>query len=130
MQIMLLDAANLQEEEALFAFKKGYSRHRKPEPLFTTDDAKLVMQLVESHPFKTEVKLLPNVAITFHNAGHILGAAIVEMNLTGNTQQKKIVFSGDLGRYNNPIMYDPEGINHADILLIESTYGDRLNHME
>ncbi len=130
MQIMLLDAAKLQEEEALFAFKRGYSRHSKPEPLFNTDDAKLVMQLVESHPFKTEVNLLPNVSITFRNAGHILGAAIVEMNLRGNTQQKKIIFSGDLGRYNDPIMYDPEAIRDADILLTESTYGDRLNPME
>jgi metallo-beta-lactamase family protein len=130
MQIMLLDAAKLQEEDALFAFKKGYSRHSKPEPLFTTDDAKLVMQLVESHPFKTKVKLLRNVSVTFYNAGHILGAAIVEMILTGNSQQKKIVFSGDLGRYNDPIMYDPEGINEADVLLTESTYGDRLNPME
>jgi metallo-beta-lactamase family protein len=130
MQIMLLDAARLQEEDALFASKKGYSRHSKPEPLFTADDAKRVMQLVESHPFRTEVKLLPNVSVTFRNAGHILGAAIVEMILKGNSQQKKIVFSGDLGRYNDPIMYDPEGIHDTDILLTESTYGDRINPME
>ncbi len=129
MQIMLLDAAKLQEEEALFALKQGYSKHNKPEPLFDTDDAKLVMQLVESHPFKTEVKLFPDVSITLYNAGHILGAAIVEMKLKGNTQQKKIVFSGDLGRYNDPIMYDPEVMSQAEILLTESTYGDRLNPM-
>lgn len=129
MQIMLLDAAKLQEEEALFAYKRGYSKHSKPEPLFNTDDAKLVMQLVESHPFKKEIKLLSNISIMFHNAGHILGAAIVEMSLIGDTQQKKIVFSGDLGRYNDPIMYDPEAITNADILLTESTYGDRLNPM-
>jgi len=130
MKIMLLDAAKLQEEEALFAFKKGYSRHSKPEPLFTSEDAQQVMQQVESHPFKKEVKLLPNISIFFHNAGHILGAAFVEMILKGNTQQKKIVFSGDLGRYNDPIMYDPQAIGEADILLTESTYGDRLNPME
>jgi len=130
MQIMLLDAAKLQEEEALFAFKKGYSRHSKPEPLFSSEDAQQVMQLVESHPFKKEINLLPNVSIFFHNAGHILGAAFVEMILMGNKQQKKIVFSGDLGRYNDPIMYDPEAISETDILLTESTYGDRLNPME
>jgi len=130
MQIMLLDAAKLQEEEALFAFKKGYSRHSKPEPLFSAEDAQQVLQLVESHPFKKEIKLLPNVSIFLHNAGHILGAAFVEMILKGNTQQKKIVFSGDLGRYNDPIMYDPEAIEEADILLTESTYGDRINPME
>ncbi len=130
MQIMLLDAAKLQEEEALFAFKRGYSKHSKPEPLFTVDDAKLVAQLVEGHPFKKEIQILPNVSIIFHNAGHILGAAIVEMKLKGDSQEKKIVFSGDLGRYNDPIMYDPEAISDADIILTESTYGDRLNPME
>jgi len=60
------------------------------------------MQLVERHPFKTEVKLLPNVQSLCHNAGHILGAAIVEMNLTGNTQTKEIVFSGDLDAITTP----------------------------
>jgi len=130
MQIMLLDAAKLQEEEALFAYKKGYSRHAKPEPLFTSEDAQQVMLLVESYPFKKEIKLLPYVSIFFHNAGHILGAASVEMILKGNKQQKKIVFSGDLGRYDDPIMYDPEAIGEADVLLVESTYGDRLNPME
>jgi metallo-beta-lactamase family protein len=129
MQILLLDAAKLQEEEALFASKKGYSKHSKPEPLFNTDDAHHVMRLVEGHPFKKEISLLPNVSISFHNAGHILGAAIVEMKIKGNHQEKKIVFSGDLGRYNDPIMYDPEAIGDADILLTESTYGDRINPM-
>lgn len=129
MQIMLLDAAKLQEEEALFAFKKGYSRHSQPQPLFTTEDAKRVMEQVEGHPYQTEIKLLPNVSITFRNAGHILGAAMVEMMLMGKSQQKKIVFSGDLGRYNDPIMYDPDPIQDADVLLVESTYGDRLNPM-
>src|SRR5258706_3652907 len=127
MQIMLLDAAKLQEEEALFAAKKGYSKHEDPKPLFNTDDAKLVMHLIESHSSNSEFNLLPNVSVTFHNAGHILGASIVELKVTGKEQQKKIVFSGDLGRYNDPIMYDPEAIPEAAILLTESTYGDRLN---
>lgn len=129
MQIMLLDAAKLQEEEALFAIQKGYSKHENPKPLFDTDDAKLVMSLVESHSFNSEFNLLPNVSLKFHNAGHILGAAIVELKLSGNEQQKKIIFSGDIGRYDDPIMFDPEVITEADILLIESTYGDRLNPM-
>ncbi|MBI1770523.1 MAG: MBL fold metallo-hydrolase [Bacteroidetes bacterium] len=129
MSIMLLDAAKLQEEEALFAAKKGFSKHEDPKPLFNTDDVKLVMQLVESHSFKSEFNLLPNVSVTFHIAGHILGAAIVELKVSGKSQQKKIIFSGDLGRYNDPIMFDPEAIAEADILLTESTYGDRLNPM-
>jgi len=129
MQIMLLDAGKLQEEEALFAFKRGYSKHSKPEPLFTVDDARLVGQLVESHPFKKDIQILPNVSIRFQNAGHILGAAIVEMTIHGDRQQKKIVFSGDLGRYDDPMMYDPASISETDILVTESTYGDRLNPM-
>jgi metallo-beta-lactamase family protein len=129
MQIMLMDAAKLQEEEAVFAAKKGYSKHEDPKPLFNTDDARLVMHLVESHSFNSEFNLLPNVSVKFHNAGHILGAAIVELKVTGKEQQKRIVFSGDLGRYNDPIMFDPEAIPETDILLTESTYGDRLNPM-
>jgi metallo-beta-lactamase family protein len=127
MKIMLLDAAKLQEEEALFAFKKGYSKHKKPEPLFTTDDAKSVLQLVESHPFKTDIRLSKNVGVTFYNAGHILGSAFAEFNLQGNREQKRILFSGDLGRYLDPVMYAPDAPHEPDILLVESTYGDRLN---
>ncbi|MBS1681621.1 MAG: MBL fold metallo-hydrolase [Bacteroidetes bacterium] len=129
MEIMLQDAGKLQEEEALFAAKKGYSRHEKPQPLFTADDARAVMRLVESHSFNAPFNLLPNVGVTFRNAGHILGAAFIEMTLNGSHQQKKIIFSGDLGRYNDPIMYDPAVVSEADILLTESTYGDRINPM-
>ncbi|MEK6783163.1 MAG: MBL fold metallo-hydrolase [Bacteroidota bacterium] len=129
-RIMLLDAAKLQEEEALFASKKGYSKHEKPQPLFSTDDAKSVFQFVESYTYEKEIRLLPNVSATFHNAGHIIGSAFVEVKLKGTHQEKKIVFSGDLGRYNDPIMYGPVSIKEADILLVESTYGDRVNPME
>jgi metallo-beta-lactamase family protein len=130
MKIMLLDAAKLQEEEALFAFKKGYSKHKKPEPLFTTDDAKQVLQLVESYPFKKEIALSKNVGVTFFNAGHILGSAFAEFNLQGNRERKRIIFSGDLGRYNDPVMYAPDAPAEADVLFIESTYGNRLNPQE
>ncbi len=130
MKIMLLDAAKLQEEEALFAFKRGFSKHEKPEPLFNTDNAKLVFTLIESYPYEKEINLLPNVSVTFHNAGHILGSAFAELKLRGSQQEKTIVFSGDLGRYNDPIMYEPVAIAQADILLVESTYGDRVSPME
>jgi metallo-beta-lactamase family protein len=130
MKIMLKDAAKLQEEEAVFAFKRGYSKHSKPEPLFTSEDAEQVLTLVESYPPGKKVELSPVVSITFHNAGHILGAAIVEMNLIGASQKKKIVFSGDLGRYDDAIMRDPAAIEETDVLLVESTYGDRQNPME
>ncbi len=127
MQIMLKDAAKLQEEEARFALKRGYSKHLKPEPLFTIEDAARVLALVESYPMEERIEIANSIQVTFHNAGHILGAAFVEMDLQGTSQKKKIVFSGDVGRYDDPILYDPKLIPQADVLLVESTYGDRLN---
>ncbi len=127
MKIMLMDAAKLQEEEALFAFKRGYSKHSKPEPLFTTEDAKMVLLVVESHPLRKEITLRKNTRVTFYNSGHILGSAFAEFTLQGDREQKKIIFSGDLGRYNDPVMFAPEAPHDTDILLVESTYGDRLN---
>ena len=130
MKIMLLDAAKLQEEEALFALKRAYSKHSKPEPLFNTDDAKAVLIMVESHPYEKKIDLMSNVSVTFHNAGHILGSAFAEVILKGNLEEKRIVFSGDLGGYNDPVMHDPVAIPEADILLVESTYGDRVSSSE
>lgn len=127
MKIMLLDAAKLQEEEALFAFKRGYSKHSKPQPLFTTENAKMVLMLVESHPFKSDVSVTSNATVKFYNSGHILGSAFVEMKIHGNREVKSIVFSGDLGRYHDPIMYEPESISTADVLVVESTYGNKVN---
>ena len=127
MKIMLLDAAKLQEEEALFALKKGYSKHEKPQPLFSTEDAKLVLKLVESHPLKQVVVLGTSVSIQFFNSGHILGSAFVVMTLKGDRETKKILFSGDLGRYDDPVMFAPDPAIESDVIIIESTYGNRIN---
>lgn len=128
-KIMLKDAAKLQEEEALFAFKRGYSKHKKPEPFFTTEDAEQVITQLESRAMDKSIDILKNVSIRFLNTGHILGSAIIEMTIKGNNQTKKIVFSGDIGRYNDPIMKEPVSIEETDVLLVESTYGDRVNPM-
>jgi metallo-beta-lactamase family protein len=130
MKIMLKDAAKLQEEEAEFAFKRGYSKHNKPEPLFTEKDVEQVLPMVESVRFHKEVKIARNVIARFFNAGHILGSAIVDVLISSQGQEKKIVFSGDLGRFQDALMYAPEPIDTADILLVESTYGDRLNPVD
>jgi metallo-beta-lactamase family protein len=127
MKIMLLDAAKLQEEEALFALKKGYSKHEKPQPLFSTEDAKLVLKLVEIHPLKQVVLLGKSVSIQFFNSGHILGSAFVVMTLKGDRETKKILFSGDLGRYDDPVMFAPDPAIESDVIIIESTYGNRIN---
>jgi len=125
MEVLLLDSAKLQEEEAEWARKKGYSKHDPPLPLYTTENARKALKMLHPYPFDEEVRLHEKITVTFHNAGHILGAAIVKMILTGAQQRKSIVFSGDLGRYNHPILRDPAAIPQADILFIESTYGNR-----
>lgn len=125
--LMLRDAAKLQEEEAEFAKKKGYSRHEHPQPLFTTEDAEAALSCVKGHPYSKMIQLSDQVNIRFNDAGHILGSSIVEMTIKGDQQTKKITFSGDLGGFDQPLMYDPVKIQDTDILLIESTYGDRLN---
>lgn len=127
MELMLLDAARLQEEEASYAFSKGYSRHAQPLPLYTTQDAQAVFPLFRRFGFGEKVAIHDRVNIVFHEAGHLLGAAITEMFIQGDHQQKKIVFSGDLGRSNDVMMRPPAAIRDADALFIESTYGDKDN---
>lgn len=127
MQIMLTDAGRLQEEEAAFAFRHGYSKHSKPEPLFTEEDARKVLDMTVPCPFHKKTTLFENVDITFHIAGHILGAAQIEVNIKGTSQEKKIIFSGDLGRTNDPLMFPPDLVEETDILLVEATYGNRIN---
>ena len=125
--IMLTDAGRLQEEEAAFAFKHGYSKHSKPEPLFTEEDARKALDTIVPCPFHKKVTLFENIEITFFLAGHILGAAQIEVNIKGQHQEKKILFSGDLGRMNDPLMFPPDKIENTDILLVEATYGNRIN---
>lgn len=124
-KILLLDSGKLQEEEAQFAAKKGYSKHEKPLPLYTKEEAEKVFPLLHSIDFEKEINLTDSIKISFYNAGHILGAAIVKMKIKGENQEKKIVFSGDLGRYHDPILNPPNRLPFADILLLESTYGNR-----
>jgi metallo-beta-lactamase family protein len=127
LEIMLLDAARLQEEETAWAIKKGYSRHPNPKPLYTEDDAKLVFPKVRTYKYGERFRIHDRIEIVYHDAGHLLGSAITEIFIQGDQQNKKLVFSGDLGRYNKPILKNPATIEEADILLIESTYGTKDN---
>ena len=126
-KILLLDSAKLQVEEAEYAARKGYSKHPHPKALYDLKDVDKVLPRLNGYMFDETINLTDEVSITFRNASHILGAAIVEVNINGENQDKKIVFSGDIGRYYNPILYPPYQVKHADILLIESTYGTRNN---
>lgn len=124
-KILLLDSGKLQEEEAEFARKKGYSRHENPQPLYTMEDAEAVFPLLVPQAFGKPFSIHPGVEVTYFHAGHILGAAIVKIVIKGDTQTKKLVFSGDLGRFNDPVLFPPTLIPKADILWIESTYGNK-----
>lgn len=127
MNIMLMDAAKLQEEEANFARKKGYSKHENPQPLYNTRDVENVLPLIKSFDLDEVLSLNNDIRIRFRNASHILGASMVEVFLDGNHQEKIILFSGDLGRREDVLLYPPYIENNADILIMESTYGDRDN---
>jgi metallo-beta-lactamase family protein len=119
--ILLPDSGHLQEKDADFANRHGFSKHRPALPLYTVADAEAALKRFRPMPFDEVHSLEKGIEIRFRRAGHILGAAIVELFHAGIT----VVFSGDLGRPNDPTMVDPTPIAHADYLIIESTYGDR-----
>lgn len=122
-EIILRDSAYLQERDAAFLNKHKASKHHPALPLYDSDDARRTLELFETHPFGEEVSLSDDgPVVRFRRAGHILGAATVEVQWHG----RRIVFTGDLGRYDDPVMFDPEPVPAADYLLMESTYGDRL----
>ncbi|WP_026954763.1 MBL fold metallo-hydrolase RNA specificity domain-containing protein [Algoriphagus vanfongensis] len=126
-KILLLDSAKLQEEEAEYARKKGYSRHSDPQPLYTIEDAEAVFPLLVPQPFEEPFQIHPTITVTYYHAGHILGAAVTKILIRGDQQEKRLVFSGDLGRFHDPLLYPPTLVPRADILWIESTYGDRIS---
>lgn len=127
MELLLLDSAKLQEEEARFAEKKGYSKHEHPKPLYTEKDAQAVFPLLKTFGYGERISINERVDIVYHDAGHLLGSAITEVYLKGDNQEKKIVFSGDVGRYTSAILQPPAAVHQADILLVESTYGNKDN---
>jgi metallo-beta-lactamase family protein len=124
LEILLLDSARLQEEDAKRANKYGYSKHRPALPLYTSEDVRQTLSLVSAHGYGERFELGEGTSVLLRRAGHILGSATVEMNL-GGKQASRLVFSGDLGRWDRPIIRDPEFVPEADVLLVESTYGDR-----
>ena len=128
-KILLADSAKLQEEEAAFANKKGYSKHSPAKPLYTIEDAQHAMLAFEKHPFDTYFSVEEGIDVKFFHAGHILGAASIELSIQSGQGVKKIVFSGDLGPSDSPLHFRPSPPKQADILFIESTYGNR-DHAE
>lgn len=125
--LILQDAGHLQEEQARYAAKKGYSRHAEPRPLYTAKDARRTLKLLKPLPFDQETEIVPGIRVRFRRAGHLLGAASLEIQAKGSDGQRRSwCFSGDVGRYDVPIIKDPEpALDPPAALVLESTYGDR-----
>jgi metallo-beta-lactamase family protein len=129
-KISLLDAAHLQEEDARFANKMAFTKHKPALPLYTMEDAEQVMPHLSPIEYNTSAKISGDTQVRFLDAGHILGSAIIEVETKNNGNPMRMVFSGDLGRYDALILQDPTPVTQADYLLIESTYGDRIHPQE
>ena len=124
--VMLPDAAHLQEKDAEFANHRGFSKHKPALPLYTVDDALRTLTLLKPVAFDLPWQVTGGARARYRRAGHILGAASLELSWYDH----RIVFSGDIGRYDDPLLPDPQTPESTDTLLIESTYGDRLHGSE
>ena len=125
-ELMLLDSAYIQEMEAEWRTRKGRRAGRgETEPLYTQDDARKTLPLIRDINYGELRTIAPGVTIVFHDAGHILGSAFLELRLEEGDRKIKVLFSGDIGQPDQPIIRDPEIIEKTDYLIMESTYGDR-----
>lgn len=126
--IMLMDAANIQEGDIDFV-NKIHRKHNEPEvePLYRVEDVAPALKLFSGYSYDHFFNIADNVKVVFRDAGHILGSAITILFMKDGDRETSICFTGDLGRYNMPIIRDPFVVDDADILIIESTYGNRLH---
>lgn len=127
LRILLPDSARLQEEEARYANEKGYSKHApRALPLYAVADAAAALQRLRPLRYGKAREIVPGFTLAFSRAGHILGSASALLTVgAGAGDPRRVLFSGDLGRYSAPILPDPEPPPEADVLVVESTYGDR-----
>lgn len=130
-KIVLLDAAHIQEEDAYLKRKRHERERRKgpyPEiPLYTREDAEKTLPLFETIEYEKPFKIDNSINISLHDAGHILGSAMIEIKVNSKDSERIILFSGDVGRWNRTIIRDPSMFERADYIIVESTYGDRLH---
>jgi metallo-beta-lactamase family protein len=124
-QLVLVDSAHIQEEDARAANQGHYSKHDPAQPLYAVTDAWRALSMLQPVGFDRPMPVVSGVEISFVPMGHLLGSAAVRMRFSGDG--RTIVFGGDLGRYGRPVLQDPQPIAEADVLLCESTYGDRLH---
>lgn len=133
-KVILMDSANIQQEDAEFKRKRHQREGRRgpyPEiPLYTTDDAKDCFRLLSPIYYGEPVEIGDGVVATFHDAGHILGSSMIRVTVSQDGEKRTLLFSGDVGRWNKPILRDPTLFDEADYVLVESTYGDRLHESQ
>jgi metallo-beta-lactamase family protein len=122
-EVILLDSARIQTEDAAFAARKGFSKHNPPQALYSEADAQQAVNKFSEVVFEQRTQIARETFVTYHPSGHILGAAFVEVEFFG----KRFLFSGDMGRHDHPLLVEPDRIpaGKFDALITESTYGDR-----
>jgi metallo-beta-lactamase family protein len=123
LRMMLLDSAHIQEQDARHLRRRGHDA----DPLYDANDVERTLRLVRPVPYRRRFQVLPQLRVEFLDAGHILGAAIVVLDVDAGTRERRIVFTGDHGRKHLPILRDPEPLPECDVLITESTYGDRIH---
>ena len=121
-QLVLPDAGRIQQEDAKYANKRAYSKHHPALPLYTENDADQALRHLQPISFHRVFEVAPGITMEFAPAGHLLGSAYIHAHLSGGPS---ILFGGDLGRYARPVLPDPDNAVAADVMLVESTYGDR-----
>ncbi len=128
LNIMLKDSAHIQEKDVEFVNKRRKKQGKNLfEPLYGLEDAENAINLIEEIEYHKEIEIIPGVSMKFYDAGHILGSAMTFYKLSENGKSTQLIFTGDLGRPNLPILKDPEKLPDADFLICESTYGGRLH---
>ena len=126
--VMLRDSAHIQEFEAEWRNRKAARRGEAPfEPIYTMEDAIGAIELFVPHKYETEAEIAEGITVKFRDAGHLLGSSSIILTLTENGITKTIVFSGDIGNVDQPLIRDPQFIESADYVMIESTYGNRVH---
>ena len=127
LRILLPDSGHLQEEEAFFRNRHRLTRHEPAQPLYTKDDAERALELLKPARYGQRMDLSKTLSFELIPAGHILGSAFVRFYGGKPPAEKTVLFTGDIGRYDQPIIFDPSSVDQADYLVLESTYGNRLH---
>jgi metallo-beta-lactamase family protein len=126
--IMLADSAHLQVQDVAYVNKKRARQGKHPfEPLYTPEDIPPTIAAMRTLPYEQPLEVAPGVTLSYHDAGHILGSAFVQLDIRENGSARRLFFTGDVGRRHMPILKDPYVLHGVDILITESTYGNRLH---